>query len=222
MGYNMKAIASSVGLGGKNDKNDIVTIIHLLSLRKKDSYYNKKIAQIKIPNIKSKTLLTDLESAIKIFQKTVQGQKKPDGLVSPNGNTIYFLGGVRKSGQQIIADLDDQKLYAFDGAVKQFEFHCATGDSKHPTAVKPELFSIIRKHKKYRSVKYDAQMDYAMFFSYDGKAIHQSNAVTVTSFLKDIGVNFLGSHGCIRLPESDAKKIFAWAPMNTPVFVDMD
>lgn len=218
----MKAIVSAVGVGGKNDKGDIVTIIHLLSERKKDSFYNKRIAKIKIPDIKSKTLIDDLSAAIKQFQTTIQDQKKPDGLISPNGNTIYFLGGVRKSGKQIIADLGDQKLYAFDGSVKQFEFHCASGDSKSPTAVKPELFSIMRKHKDYRSRKYDAPMDYAMFFTYDGKAIHQSTAVAVTSFLKDMGMNYFGSHGCIRLSESDASKLFGWTPMNTPVFIDMD
>ncbi|WP_442961727.1 L,D-transpeptidase [Pseudoalteromonas sp. B62] len=31
----------------------------------------------------------------------------------------------------------------------------------------------------------------------------------------------LGSHGCVRLSEDDAKKLFSWSFMNTPVFVDM-
>ncbi len=61
-----------------------------------------------------------------------------------------------------------------------------------------------------------------MFFTADGKAIHQSNAVGLTSVLKDLGFNQLGSHGCVRLAEENARKLFDWAPMNTPVFVDLE
>jgi len=45
-----------------------------------------------------------------------------------------------------------------------------------------------------------------MFFTTDGKAIHQSNAVALTSILKDFGLNSLGSHGCVRLSEDNANK----------------
>lgn len=64
-------------------------------------------------------------------------------------------------------------------------------------------------------------MNYAMFFSADGRAIHQSNAVSVTSFLKAFGVNYFGSHGCVRQAEDDARTIFRWATSGTPVFIDM-
>jgi len=65
-------------------------------------------------------------------------------------------------------------------------------------------------------------MNYAMFFTIDGKAIHQSNAVGVTSILKDWGINDLGSHGCVRLAEDNAAKLFQWAPIGTPVFIDLE
>lgn len=65
-------------------------------------------------------------------------------------------------------------------------------------------------------------MNYAMFFTVDGKAIHQSNAVGITSILKDWGVNQLGSHGCVRLSEDNARTLFDWAPMNTTVFIDLE
>ena len=66
-----------------------------------------------------------------------------------------------------------------------------------------------------------SKIDYAMFFSSDGKAIHQSNAVAMTSILKTWGANYFGSHGCVRLSESDAAKLFVWAPSNTPVMIDL-
>lgn len=38
-------------------------------------------------------------------------------------------------------------------------------------------------------------MDYAIFFINDGKAIQQLNAVSITSFLKVVGIESLGTHG---------------------------
>jgi lipoprotein-anchoring transpeptidase ErfK/SrfK len=152
----------------------------------------------------------------------VQRVSNPDGIVAPLGNTILFLGGTRSSGKQIIVDLSDQNLYAYEGARLVHSFYCASGDRVHPTATWPSLHSIFRKHEIYRSKTYNAQMDYAMFFTVDGKAIHQSNAVGITSILKDVGINQLGSHGCIRLSKAHASKLFTWAPMKTPVFVDLE
>jgi lipoprotein-anchoring transpeptidase ErfK/SrfK len=127
----------------------------------------------------------------------------------------------KKNGKQIIVDLDDQKLYAFEGSKLKYKFHTTSGDIKHPTATKPQLFYIFRKHKKYVSKTYGARMDYAMFFTYDGKVIHQSNAVSLISYLKTLGINYFGSHGFARLSEDDAKNLFKWTPMNTLVFIGM-
>lgn len=64
-------------------------------------------------------------------------------------------------------------------------------------------------------------MNYAMFFTTTGEAIHQSNFVGPESYLKAWGPDFLtkylGSHGCVRLSESDAETLFDWAPYGTPV-----
>jgi hypothetical protein len=214
-------ILNKVGKGGTNSYSDIKSIISLLEHRKKDPYYREKLLRLKIPHLCSSDITQELTQCIYDFQTQIQGKSKADGIVSPSGSTILFLGGVRLLGKHIIVDLDDQNIYAYDGKNKIHQFHCASGDKKHPTAITPSLHHIFRKHQKYRSRTYNAQMDYAMFFTYDGKAIHQSNAVGVTSFLKVVGIESLGSHGCVRLSEDDAKKLFNWSPMNTPVFVDM-
>ncbi len=216
-----KAINDSVGKGGKNNKSDITTTIELLNDRKKSPYYQRLMTDILIPQSTAKDINSKLEKAIFDFQRKVQQLKKPDGQVSPDGTTIYFLGGVRTNKKQIIVELDDQNLFAYEGSTKKYEYHSTSGDKDHPTAIKPQLFHIFRKHKKYTSKKYNAKMDYAMFFTYDGKAIHQAYGVWITSILKDLGANYFGSHGCVRLSESNAKELFDWAPINTPVFIDM-
>ena len=113
--------------------------------------------------------------------------------------------------------LGRQVLIAYDGGTKAFEFDCATGDKDHPTM--PGMFRVLRKHRKYTSHTYNVPMDFAMFFTLDGKAIHKSHAVGPISVLKYVGFDFFGSHGCVRLEESDASALFDWTPMGTPVTV---
>lgn len=217
----MKFISQSVGKGGANLPKDVSVVLQLFSDRLKDPYYANRMKSLVIPKVDHPDVLNMLSRCIEEFQRTIQKVENPDGLISPSGNTILFLGGARNRGKHIIVDLDDQNLYAFNGSRMEHKFYCTSGDSKHPTAKQPSLHSIFRKHERYTSRTYNARMDYAMFFTYDGKAIHQSNAVAVTSFLKDMGINYFGSHGCVRLAEEDARALFRWAPMNTPVFVDM-
>jgi len=93
------------------------------------------------------------ELNVKIFQKSLQKTKKPDGIVSPMGNTILFLGGVRSAGKTILVDLDDQNLYALNGPQLEYEFYCASGDRLHPTATWPSLHRIFWKHKVYERLK---------------------------------------------------------------------
>lgn len=95
--------------------------------------------------------------AIEAFQKNVQRITKPGGIVTPLGNTILFLGGARLSGKQIVVDLYDQNLYAYEGTRLVHSFYCASGDKVHPTATWPSLHSIFRKHEVYRSKTYNAQ-----------------------------------------------------------------
>lgn len=216
-----RAINDVVGKGGKNNKSDVATIIDLLNDRKKAPYYQGLMSNIVVPRPTDKDIESKLVKAILDLQRKVQKLKKPDGQVNPNGTTIYFLGGVRRNQKQIIVELDDQDLFAYEGSKQKFELHSTSGDKEHPTSTKPQLFHIFRKHKKYTSRTYNAKMDYAMFFTYDGKAIHQAYGVWVTSILKDLGADYFGSHGCVRLSESSAKELFEWTPMNTPVFIDM-
>ncbi|MFZ5890030.1 MAG: L,D-transpeptidase [Myxococcota bacterium] len=122
--------------------------------------------------------------------------------------------------KRIVVDLQTQTLEAREGNVVIFKFICVTGDASHPTD--PGVFHIFRKRKVHRSSKYNAQMNYAMFFTTDGKAIHQYHGVmplSVVRTLKSGVTDWLGSHGCVRLTEEDAKALFEWAPMSTTVEV---
>ena len=133
---------------------------------------------------------------------------------SPNMCSSSSLKG--SSTHSILVNLAQQRLEAREGSKTVRRFHCATGDKNNPT---PQgRYRIRRKHAVYRSKKYDAQMNNAMFF-HEGYAIHESSGVLITSFLKTYSVDSLGSHGCVRLSKSDAAWLFAWAPCGTEVII---
>ena len=86
-------------------------------------------------------------------------------------------------------------------------------------------------------------MDYAMFFTTDGKAVHQyhgvvplSASISVTAVskearpgevvplsvvrtLKSKVSDYMGSHGCVRLTEDNARALYEWTPVGTQVRV---
>jgi lipoprotein-anchoring transpeptidase ErfK/SrfK len=119
--------------------------------------------------------------------------------------------------KRIEVDLSRQVLLAFDGTSQVFCFDCVSGDESHPTPV--GRWHVNRKVHPYTSHTYHVRMDHAMFFTMTGEAIHQSHFVGPLSYLKYLGVESIGSHGCVRLAEEDATRLYAWTPLGTPVWV---
>lgn len=124
-----------------------------------------------------------------------------------------------KGGKIIRFDLETEMLTAWEGHTKVYEFQGVPGMSGHETG--RGIYKIFRKAREYRSKKYDADMNYAMFFSADGKAIHQYHAgpLGLVRFFRRNFSDWFGSHGCIRLREEDAAKLFDWAPVGTVVHI---
>jgi lipoprotein-anchoring transpeptidase ErfK/SrfK len=115
--------------------------------------------------------------------------------------------------KKIVVNLHRQRLFAYEDSRKVYEYDCVSGDDSHPTDI--GTFQILSKHQLYTSHKYGVPMNFAMFFTTDGKAIHQSHLVGPLSYLKAFGMDSVGSH--VRLTEEDARQLFAWAPLRTPV-----
>ena len=119
--------------------------------------------------------------------------------------------------KRIVVSLMRQSLQAYDGDKLVYDFNCVSGasDTLTPTG----RFRIFRKDLHHRSRQFNnAPMDHALFF-HQGAAIHQAYAVTVESYVKALlpFTGGLGSHGCVRLSEFDARQLYDWAPVGTPV-----
>ena len=123
--------------------------------------------------------------------------------------------------KKIVVLLDSLKLQAYENDKLIHEFDHIPGDDAHPTP--NGCHFINRKHQIYQSKTYKVPMNYAMFFTITGEAIHQYHGGVSIETLKAARSHFgsavIGSHGCVRLDEENAKKLFEWAPIGTPVIV---
>jgi L,D-transpeptidase-like protein len=118
----------------------------------------------------------------------------------------------------IAVSLSKQILEGFEGSTKQFEFDCVTGAPDAPTI--PGIFCISHKDRLHRSAASNAPMNFALFFSPDGRAIHQYHGVTPLSILRRLKASapeWFGSRGCVRLSEGNAHALFDWASIGTTV-----
>jgi len=143
------------------------------------------------------------------------GRRKSAGVVTssktPKAATIT----------RILVSIPRQKLFAYAGETLVYEFDCVTGRAGKETDV--GRHRIFKKVKDYVSRTYQTPMPYSMFFTSDGKAIHESTAVWLRSFGKALGAEQLGiplgSHGCVGLNHEDAAALYERTPLNTLVEV---
>ena len=123
------------------------------------------------------------------------------------------------AAKRSVVDLTGQAVTALEGTTLFHKCECVSGDSTHPTPT--GLFRITRKQHPYTSHTYHVPMNYAMFFKDTGEALHQYHG-PAPWFLLRAGrgiTSLVGSHGCVRLQESDAQKLYGWAPIGTLVEV---
>ena len=119
--------------------------------------------------------------------------------------------------KEIKVFIERQILIAYENDKEIYNFDIVTGrDGKETTA---GTYSIFRKHEKYTSKTYGSEMPYTMFFTKDGKAIHGTQLATLRSYLKSYLSGSVGSQGCVGLTDDNAKALFEWAPVGTPVVI---
>ena len=119
--------------------------------------------------------------------------------------------------KEIRVFIERQILIALENDEEIYNFDIVTGrDGKETTAGRYKIF---RKHEKYTSKTYGSEMPYTMFFTNDGKAIHGTQMATLRSYLHSYLTDSVGSQGCVGLTDDNAKALFEWAPMGTPVVV---
>jgi LysM repeat protein len=115
------------------------------------------------------------------------------------------------TGKQIVVDLSDQSVYAYENGQLLRSTLVSTGVSYYPT--------VVGDFKVY--LKYESQLmsgpgyylpgvPYVLYF-YQGYSLHG------TYWHSNFGTPM--SHGCVNMPTSEAQWIWSWAPIGTPVHV---
>lgn len=131
---------------------------------------------------------------------------------SPPQKVPTIVQKLKKSHQRWIQiDLSQQNLIAWEGDKPVYKATISSGKASTPTRI--GIFKIQSKFKKtrMRGRGYDiANVPYAMYYQ-GGYAIHGAY------WHKKFGTPI--SHGCVNLAINQAKRLFNWANVGTPVVI---
>lgn len=150
--------------------------------------------------------------AIAIFLTTL-GLEIAPALTTPISETITQKITTLKSSQQrwIQIDLKKQRLFAWEGKTQVYAVIISSGKDSTPTL--PGVFAIQSKltQARMRGDDYDLpDVPYVMF--YEG-----SYGIHGTYWHRNFGTPV--SHGCVNLAVDQARWLFNWASVGTPVVV---
>ena len=109
--------------------------------------------------------------------------------------------------ERVVVSLSDQMAYLYRGDRLMAVTTISSGRDSHPTPT--GIFAVLGKKTMHHSKKYEnAPMPFTQFIDQYGIALHA-------------GVNpgRPASHGCVRLPNAFAKKLFTVTDVGTPVYI---
>ncbi|PIZ24514.1 hypothetical protein COY48_02540 [Candidatus Collierbacteria bacterium CG_4_10_14_0_8_um_filter_43_86] len=115
-------------------------------------------------------------------------------------------------GKQIIVVLSTQRVYAFeDGVLAHTEFVVATGKASTPTVTGNYEIYIKLESTRMTGPGYDiSNVPWTMYF-------HQGYGFHGAPWNNNLG--HPASHGCVNMSVEDAKWLFDWAEVGTPVLI---
>lgn len=109
----------------------------------------------------------------------------------------------------IAVSVAKQRVKVYDSNGLFAEAPVSTGTRSHPTPY--GVFSIIQKNRHHVSNLYGASMPYMQRITWSGVAMHTGPLP-----------GYAASHGCIRLPNDFAARLWTWTTMGTRVIVAPD
>jgi len=130
--------------------------------------------------------------------------------------------GVWSPEKRIEIDLNEQHLTAWEGDKVIYRFPCSTGDAAHPT--RTGTFEVLDKIPKAYSPSWDLHMPYWLGVYWVDSMENGIHALPIDSDGDTLWAGYLGrqpvSLGCVVLDTPDAKKLYEWAEVGTPVVIN--
>ena len=121
--------------------------------------------------------------------------------------SVLSIAGNKK----IVVDLSKQEAYAYEGSTLIYKGWISSGQKKYRTPT--GRYTILQKEKEHISNQWPkpnggAKMPYMLRLTWSGIALHLGYTP-----------NRPASHGCIRLKDGFAQKLFKWAEIGTKVII---
>lgn len=176
------------------------------------------------PDVRQFTVNGQDQTMFNAFESTFWGGVHVT-LASKQGKTVPVVTPARKteveaSGKKIVIDLSEQTLQMFQKGKLVSTRKVSTGKWSTPTPT--GKFKTWNKVPVAYSTPYKLYMEYWMAITADGKyGMHSlpywalKNGGKLYEGAAHIGTPV--SHGCVRQTLVEAKSLFAWAPIGTPV-----
>jgi lipoprotein-anchoring transpeptidase ErfK/SrfK len=127
-------------------------------------------------------------------------------------SVVLFSVPLMAGYKEIVVDLSEQKAYALEDGYVVFEGRISSGKIGRETP--GGEYTILQKKRHHRSNLWPkpnggAKMDYMLRLTNSGIAMHLGYVPKRPA-----------SHGCIRLKNGFAQRMFRWATVGTPVYVE--
>lgn len=142
-----------------------------------------------------------------------------NNLVASNEDERSFLAynvlGNTSDNKRIEVDLTNQRLYAFEGDQKVYDFLISSGKwGRTPTGtfkiwIKLRYTKMSGGSKKLGTYYYLPNVPYTMFFANEQVPAYRGFGIHGTYWHNNFGHPM--SHGCINMKTEEAEKIFYWA-----------
>lgn len=120
--------------------------------------------------------------------------------------------------KRIVVVISQQKLYAWEGNKLVYEFICSTGAPGSPT--RPGNYSVISKIPMAYSYRWGLKMPYWLGIYRVGDLENGIHALPILPNGQTLWSGYLGtpvSFGCIILGTKEARLLYEWAEIGTPV-----
>lgn len=123
-------------------------------------------------------------------------------------------------GKRILVDLSEQHLYAYRGGRLIYSFVASTGMSGANT--RTGAFQVLDKYPNAYASTWNLQMPYWMGIYWAGSLENGIHALPILANGQRLWEGYLGtpvSYGCIILGTQQARTLYQWAEIGTPVTI---
>jgi len=125
---------------------------------------------------------------------------------------LFLMGTALHASKEIVVDLSEQRAYAIEDGMIVFDGRISSGKRGRETPTGE--FRILEKKRRHISNRWPkpkggAKMPYMLRLTYDGIAMHLGYVP-----------NRPASHGCIRMKNGFAQRMYRWAEVGTPVRIE--